>query len=89
MERKKGIVAGCVLSAGLSDIQESVEDGRDSDVEEEGVGKGEFRGDDEVLRTGVEDNLIASGKAREGSEVGSIVGVSSSEVVKSMSGICS
>ena len=44
---------------------------------------------DEELRTGVEDNLIASGKAREGSEVGSIIGVSSSEVVKSMSGICS
>ena len=89
MERKKGIVAGCVLSAGLSDIQESVEDERDGDVEEEELGKGEFRGDDEVFRTGVEDNLIASSKAREGSEVGSIVGVSSSEVVKSMSGICS
>ena len=42
-----------------------------------------------MLGIGVEDNLIASGKAREGSEVGSIVGVSSSEVVKSMSGICS
>ena len=38
---------------------------------------------------GVEDNLIASGEAREGSEVRSIVGVSSSEIVKSMSGICS
>ena len=38
---------------------------------------------------GDEDNLIACGEAREGSEVGSIVGVSSSEVVKSMSGICS
>ena len=38
---------------------------------------------------GVEDNLIASGRAREGSRVGSIGGVSSSEVVKSMSGICS
>ena len=89
MERKKGIVAGCVLSAGLSDIQESVEDGRDSDVEEEEVGEGEFRREDEVLRAGVEDNLIVNGKAREGSKVGSIVGVSSSEVVKSMSGICS
>jgi hypothetical protein len=42
LERKKGIVAGCVLSAGLSDIQESVEDGRDGDVEEEEVGEGEF-----------------------------------------------
>ena len=41
------------------------------------------------MRAGVEDNLIASGKARGGSKVGSIVGVSSSEVVKSMSGICS
>ena len=41
------------------------------------------------MREGVEDNLIAIGKAREGSEVGSSVGVSSSEVVKSMSGICS
>ena len=30
-----------------------------------------------------------SGRAREGSKVGSIGGVSSSEVVKSMSGICS
>ena len=89
MERKKGIVAGCVLSAGLSDIHESVEDGRDGDVEEEEVGEGEFWGSKEALREGVEDNLIASGKAREGSEVGSSVGVSSSEVVKSMSGICS
>ena len=42
-----------------------------------------------MLGIGVEDNLIANGEAREGSEVGSIVGVSSSEVVKSMSGICS
>ena len=42
-----------------------------------------------MLGIGVEDNLIASGKAREGSEVGSIIGVSSSEVVKSLSGICS
>ena len=38
---------------------------------------------------GVEDNLIANGGHREGHEVGRIVGVSSSEVVKSMSGICS
>ena len=38
---------------------------------------------------GVEDNLIARGRAREGSRVGSIGDVSSSEVVKSMSGICS
>ena len=38
---------------------------------------------------GVEDNLIANGGGREGHEVGGIVGVSSSEVVKSMSGICS
>ena len=42
-----------------------------------------------MLGIGVEDNLIANGGAREGHEVGSIVGVSSSEVVKSMSGICS
>ena len=42
-----------------------------------------------MLGMGVEDNLIASGEARRGSEVGFIVGVSSSEVVKSMSGICS
>ena len=43
MERKKGIVAGCVLSAGLSDIQESVEDERDrNSEEEEEVGEGEF-----------------------------------------------
>ena len=89
MERKKGIVAGCVLSAGLSDIHESVEDGRDSDDEEGEVGEGESLGDEEVLGVEVEDNLIASGEAREGSKVGSIVGVSSSEVVKSMSGICS
>ena len=42
-----------------------------------------------MLGIRVEDNLIASGEAREGSKVGSIVGVSSSEVVKSMRGICS
>ena len=42
-----------------------------------------------MLGIGVEGNLIANGEAREGSEVGSIVGVSSSEVVRSMSGICS
>ena len=41
LERKKGIVAGCVLSAGLSDIHESVEDGRDGDDEEGEVGEGE------------------------------------------------
>ena len=42
-----------------------------------------------MLGIGVEDNLIACSEARRGSEVGAIVGVSSSEVVKSMSGICS
>ena len=42
-----------------------------------------------MLGVGVEDSLIAKGGAREGHEVGGIVGVSSSEVVKSMSGICS
>ena len=38
---KKGIVAGCLLSAGLSDIHESVEDGRDNDDEGGEVGEGE------------------------------------------------
>ena len=42
-----------------------------------------------MLGVGVEDNMIANGRARGGSEAGLIVGVSSSEVVKSMSGICS
>ena len=42
-----------------------------------------------MLGVGVEDSLIAKGGAREGHEVRGIVGVSSSEVVKSMSGICS
>ena len=42
-----------------------------------------------MLGIEVEDILIANGEARRGSEVGFIVGVSSSEVVKSMSGICS
>ena len=42
-----------------------------------------------MLGIGVEDNLIANGGHREGHEVRGIVGVSSSEVVKSMSGICS
>ena len=42
-----------------------------------------------MLGIGVEDNLIACSEARRGSEVGAIGGVSSSEVVKSMSGICS
>ena len=40
-ERKKGVVAGCVLSAGLSDIHESVDAGRDRDGEEDEVGEGE------------------------------------------------
>ena len=42
-----------------------------------------------MLGMGVEDILIASGRARGGSEAGLIVGVSSSEVVKSMRRICS
>ena len=37
-----------------------------------------------MLGMGVEDILIANGRARGGSEAGSIVGVSSSEVVRSM-----
>ena len=82
-------MAGTVLSAGLSDIHESVDAGRDRDDEEGEVGEGESWGDEEVPGIGVEDNLIANGGAREGHEVGGIVGVSSSEVVKSMSGICS
>ena len=41
LERKKGVVAGTVLSAGLSDIHESVDAGRDRDDEEEEVGEGE------------------------------------------------
>ena len=42
-ERKKGVVAGCLLSAGLSDIHESVDVGRDRDEEgeEDEVGEGE------------------------------------------------
>ena len=42
-----------------------------------------------MLGVGVEDILIANGRARGGSKAGSIVGVSSSEVVKSMRRICS
>ena len=42
-----------------------------------------------MLGVGVEDIMIANGRAREGSEAGWIVGVSSSEVVKSMRRICS
>ena len=42
-----------------------------------------------MLGIGVEDSLIANGGHREGREVRGIVGVSSSEVVRSMSGICS
>ena len=41
-----------------------------------------------MLGVEVEDILIANGRARGGSEAGSIVGVSSSEVVRSMRRIC-
>ena len=50
-----------MLSAGLSDIHESVDAGRDRDDEEGEVGEGESLGDEEVLEVGVEDNLIANG----------------------------
>ena len=42
-----------------------------------------------MLGIGVEDNSIANGGHLKGHEVRGIVGVSSSEVVKSMRGICS
>ena len=74
------------MSTGLSDIHES-EDAEEED--EEGVGEGGPLEGEGVLEIGVEDNLIARGRARGGSKAGSIVGVSSSEVVKSMRRICS
>ena len=67
--------------AGLSDIHDS-EDAEEE--EDEGVGEGEPWGGEEELGVGVEDNLIANGRVREDSRAGSIVGVSSSELVRSM-----
>ena len=79
-----------MLSAGLLDIHESVDVGRDRDEEEEEVevGEGESWGDEEVEDLEVEDG-IDNGGHRYGHAVGSIVDVSSSEVVRSMRGICS
>ena len=64
------------MSTGLSDIHES-EDAEEED--EEGVGEGGPLEGEEVLEVGVEDNLIARGRARGGSRCGAIDGVSSSE----------
>ena len=64
------------MLTGLTDIHES-EDAEEED--EEGVGEGGPLGGKEVLEIGVEDNLIARGRARGGSRCGAIDGVSSSE----------
>ena len=64
------------MSTGLSDIHES-EDAEEED--EEGVGEGGPLEGEGVLEIGVEDNLIARGRARGGSRCGASDGVSSSE----------